>query len=70
MDSIVPNIEHASISVVIAAKGRPISVGETIESFQRQTLKPHEIIIVVPSIEDLPAQKRGEDVKYIVGPLD
>ena len=69
MESIVSNIVGTSISVVIASKGRPDFVRETIESLQRQTLKPREIIIVVPSIEDLPAKEWGDDVQYIVGPL-
>jgi GT2 family glycosyltransferase len=58
-----------SISVVIASKGRPDSVSETIENLQRQTLKPKEIIIVVPSVEDLPGKQWGDEVQYIVGPL-
>ena len=58
-----------SISVVIASKGRPDFVRETIESLQCQTLKPKEIIVVVPSIEDLPANQWGDDVQYILGPL-
>ena len=61
-------IVRTSISVVIASKGRPDFVSETIENLQRQTLKAKEIIIVVPSIQDLPAQEWGDDVKYIVGP--
>jgi GT2 family glycosyltransferase len=65
----VSSIVGTSISVVIASKGRPGFVRETIESLQRQTLKPKEIIIVAPSIEDLPAKQWGEDVQYIVGPL-
>ena len=69
MDFIVLDTVRTSISVVIASKGRPDFVRETIESLQRQTLKPKEIIIVVPSIEDLPPQQWGDDVKYIVGPL-
>ncbi len=69
MDSPAPNIDRGSISVVIASKGRPGLVRETIESLQSQTLKPKEIIIVVPAIEDLPPQQWGDDVKYIVGPL-
>ena len=69
MDSPAPNIDRGSISVVIASKGRPGLVRETIESLQRQTLKPKEIIIVVPAIEDLPPQQWGDDVKYIVGSL-
>jgi len=69
MDSVVSNIDRGSISVVIASKGRPDFVKETIENLQCQTLKPKEIIIVVPSAEDLPAPQWGDDVKYIVGPL-
>ena len=63
------NIVRTSISVVIASKGRPDFVSETIENLERQTLKPKEIIIVVPSKEDLPAKQWGDDVQYIVGPL-
>ena len=69
MESIVSNLVGTSISVVIASKGRAVFVRETIEGLQRQTLKPKEIIIVVPSIEDLPPKEWGDDVKYIVGPL-
>src|SRR5580692_9384029 len=69
MDFIVLDTVRTSISVVIASKGRPDFVRETIESLQRQTLKPKEIIIVVPSIEDLPTKQWGDDVQYIVGPL-
>jgi GT2 family glycosyltransferase len=63
------NIVRTSISVVIASKGRPDFVSETIENLGRQTLKPKEIIIVVPSKEDLPRGQWGDDVRYIVGPL-
>ena len=63
------NIVRTSISVVIASKGRPDFVSETIENLGRQTLKPKEIIIVVPSKEDLPTKRWGDDVRYIVGPL-
>jgi GT2 family glycosyltransferase len=62
-------IVRTSISVVIASKGRPDFVSETIENLERQTLKPKEIIIVVPSKEDLPTKQWGDDVQYIVGPL-
>jgi GT2 family glycosyltransferase len=63
------NIVRTSISVVIASKGRPDFVSETIENLERQTLKPKEIIIVVPSKDDLPTKQWGDDVQYIVGPL-
>jgi glycosyltransferase involved in cell wall biosynthesis len=69
MDSHVSKIECTSISVVIASKGRPDFVRETIESLQRQSLRPKKIIIVVPSIEDLPKKQWEDDVQYIVGPL-
>jgi GT2 family glycosyltransferase len=58
-----------SISVVIPSKGRPDLLSETIESLLHQTLKPKQIIIVVPSSEDLPTKRWGDDVRYIVGPL-
>jgi glycosyltransferase involved in cell wall biosynthesis len=68
MDFTVSGIE-GSISVVIASKGRPDFVKETIECLQRQTLKPRQIIVVVPSIVDLPPKEWGDEVQYVVGPL-
>jgi hypothetical protein len=50
---------------VIASKGRADFVKETIESLQRQTLKPKRIMIVVPSSEDLPTNQWGDDVQYV-----
>ena len=69
MDFTVLEIERSSISVVIASKGRPDFVRETIECLQRQTLTPKQIVIVVPSSLDLPPKQWGDDVQYIVGPL-
>ena len=69
MHSIGSSIVGTSISVVIASKGRPDFVTETIASLQRQTLKPKEIVVVVPSIEDLPKKLWDDDVKCIIGPL-
>ena len=69
MNSVVSNLVGTSISVVIPSKGRPDFVKETVEGLQRQTLKPKEILVVVPSAEDLPTKQWGDDVKYIVGPL-
>jgi glycosyltransferase involved in cell wall biosynthesis len=69
MHSVVLDGAPASISVVIASKGRPDFVSETIECLQRQTLKAKEIIVVAPSIEDFPKKEWGEEVQYIVGPL-
>ena len=59
---------NSSISIVIASKGRPRMVFEAIDSLQRQTFKPTQIIIVVPSAEDLPKNKWGDEVQYIIGP--
>jgi GT2 family glycosyltransferase len=58
----------SSISIVIASKGRPKDVSETIQSLRRQTLKPQQIIVVVPSILDLPNNQSEDGVQYIVGP--
>ncbi len=63
------NTVCTSISVVIASKGRPDCVSETVETLQQQTLQPKGIIIVVPSTEDLPRKQWGDDVQCIVGPL-
>jgi GT2 family glycosyltransferase len=60
--------QNTCISVVVASKSRPDLVREIIESLQRQTFKPTQIVIVVPSGEDLPANRWGNDVQYIVGP--
>jgi GT2 family glycosyltransferase len=57
----------ALISVAIASKGRPQILAETIESIFRQTLKPQQIVIVVPSAEDLPQRTWDDSVQTIVG---
>jgi len=69
MKASVPTIVGTEISVVIASKGRPDLVRETIESLQRQTLKPRKIMVVVPTVEDLPPNQWGDDVQYIVRTL-
>ena len=61
-------MKDTSISVVIASKGRPEAVSESIASLQRQTFAPSQIIIVAPSTEDLPRNEWGVSVQYIVGP--
>jgi glycosyltransferase involved in cell wall biosynthesis len=67
MHSTVLNIVSTPISVVIASKGRPVFVRETVECLKRQTLEPKQIIIVVPSVEDLPPRQWGDEVQCIVG---
>ena len=69
MEPIDPKKMDISISVVIASKGRPDFVRETVECLGRQTLKPKKIIIVVPTKEDLPENQWGDEVRYIIGPL-
>jgi GT2 family glycosyltransferase len=69
MDSLLLHTERPSISVVIASKGRPDFVAETIESLQSQTCQPKGIIVVVPSTEDLPKRQWADSVQYIVGTL-
>lgn len=44
----------ATISVAIVSKGRPRILAETVESLSGQTLQPRQIVIVVPTPEDLP----------------
>ncbi len=61
-------MENSSINIVIASKGRPESVLETIECLQRQTIKPTQIIVVVPTREDLPGEPMEANVQCIVGP--
>src|SRR5258708_7101632 len=67
MEPIAWNTESASVSIVIASKGRPDILSETIESLHGQTLKPAKIIVVVPSNEDLPTKPLGDGVNYLVG---
>jgi GT2 family glycosyltransferase len=69
MEFIASNKVDTSIAVVIASKGRPDFVRETVECLARQTHLPKKIIIVVPSREDLPKNQWGDTVEYIIGPL-
>ena len=64
-------LHQASISVAIVSKGRPQILAETLESISHQNLKPRQIVIVVPSAEDLPqgAWSEGDNVQTVVGPL-
>ncbi|HZC35023.1 MAG TPA: glycosyltransferase [Chthoniobacterales bacterium] len=68
MHPIAPNSDNTSISVVIASKGRPDVLSETIDSLHRQTLKPAKIVVVVPTSQDLPKNQWGDDVQFVVGP--
>jgi glycosyltransferase involved in cell wall biosynthesis len=64
-----PGEWHRSVSVVIISKGRPGILADTIDSVLRQTLPPRQVVVVVPTAEDLPQKTWGELVQTIVGPL-
>ena len=59
----------ATISVAIVSKGRPQILAETVESITRQTLKPQQIVIVVPSADDLPPNTWGQEIQILFGPM-
>ncbi len=59
---------EAPVSVVIASKGRPEILGETLASVRRQTRQPRSIIVVVPAPGDLPGNVAEFGVETIVGP--
>ena len=61
--------EHAKISIVIASKGRPEILNETLQGLQKQTLQPGKIVVVVPAASDLPELKESDQVQRIIGPL-
>jgi GT2 family glycosyltransferase len=61
--------EDSSISVAIVSKGRPDILGDTLRSISRQTVKPGQIVVVVPGEEDLPRGDWSASVQFIVGPL-
>jgi GT2 family glycosyltransferase len=67
IESIALNADTASIGIVIASRGRPDVLSETIHSLQLQTVKPEKIIVVVPSQQDLPAKPSEDNVDYLVG---
>jgi GT2 family glycosyltransferase len=58
---------HRSISIAIISRGRPEVLADTLESIFRQSQQPQQVIVVVPSEEDLPRTSWGESVQFIVG---
>lgn len=60
---------QATISVALVSKGRSQILAATLESISHQTLQPQQIVIVVPSIEDLPLKTWCDNVQTVVGPL-
>ncbi len=62
--------ESASpIAVVIVSKGRPAILAETLESLSHQTMRPVQIVLVVPSASDLPESFWNDNVQTVIGPL-
>ena len=59
---------HRSISVAIISKGRPGVLDDTLESIFRQSQQPQQVIVVVPTVEDVPRKPWGQSVQFIVGP--
>jgi GT2 family glycosyltransferase len=57
----------SSVAVIVVSKGRPEILKETVEGLLHQTLKPSQIIVVVPSAEDLPAREMPDAVEIHTG---
>jgi GT2 family glycosyltransferase len=62
-----PDWAHRSISVAIISRGRPEVLNDTLESIFRQSQPPQQVIVVVPTEEDLPRQSWEDSVQFIVG---
>jgi GT2 family glycosyltransferase len=58
----------APVSVVIASKGRPEVLGETLATLRGQTRQPDKTVVVVPTARDLPENVAGTGVEILVGP--
>jgi len=59
---------HRAISIIIVSSGRPEVLDDTLESIFRQSQQPQQVIVVVPTVADLPRKGWGESVRFIVGP--
>src|SRR5246127_5070742 len=66
--STTPDWAHRSISIAIISKGRPEVLDDTLESIFGQSQQPQQVIVVVPTEEDLPRRPWGDSVQLIVGP--
>jgi GT2 family glycosyltransferase len=66
---VIPRANQRTFAVAIISKGRPDVLHDTIESIFRQTQPPQQIIVVVPTTEDLPKKTWGDTVQVIIGPL-
>lgn len=61
-------MEKAKTAIIIATKGRPQVLRETLESVRRQTLAAAQIYVSVTNLEDVPADNSVEGVEIFVGP--
>jgi GT2 family glycosyltransferase len=61
--------EKSPVAAVFISKGRPEILDDTLDSLMRQTRLPRQVIVVVPSKQDLPLKDRGGEVQHLVGPL-
>jgi GT2 family glycosyltransferase len=61
-------MEKVNTAIIIATKGRPQVLRETLESVRRQTLAAAHIYVSVTSLEDVPADISVEGVDILVGP--
>jgi glycosyltransferase involved in cell wall biosynthesis len=59
---------NRTISIVIASGGRPKVLDETLESVFRQSQRPQQVIVVVPTVADAPRKEWRESIQLIVGP--
>ena len=63
-----PDWVGRAISIVIISSGRPEVLNETLESIFRQSQQPQQVIVVVPTLADVPRKEWGKSVQLIVGP--
>jgi len=63
-----PDWVGRAISIVIISSGRPEVLNETLESIFRQSQQPQQVIVVVPTLADVPRKEWGKSVQFIVGP--
>ena len=61
-------MEKVKTAIIIATKGRPHVLRETLESVRRQTLAAAHIYLSVTNLEDIPADNSLEGVDVLLGP--
>lgn len=63
------NSPSSSIAVIIATRGRPSILAETLASLDRQTLLPGQVILSASCAEDLPAAVPPSlPIEFLIGP--